>query len=100
MASLPIRYRPEAAEELRDALLWYRSKDARVADRFGEELLTRLDEVADSPNHWPLQRDGTRQIHLAPFSYLLIVRELKRSLEVVAIAHTSRRSGYWRKRLS
>ena len=99
MASLTIRYHPQAADELDEALQWYGERDLKAAERFGELYLRMLQEASSSPQHWPLQRDGTRQIHLRPFSYYLIVREIKDHLEVVAVAHTSRRPRYWKSRL-
>lgn len=101
MASLPIRYRPAAVSELDDALAWYASKAGeRVADEFRQAVRAKLEEAAQSPHHWPLRRDGTRLIQVHPYSYYLVVREISGTLELVAIAHTSRRPGYWKGRLS
>jgi plasmid stabilization system protein ParE len=99
MASLPVRYPPLAANELAEVLDWYARRDPAVAARFSELYIDKLKEAARSPQHWPLQPDGTRQIHLRPFPYVLIVRERSGCLEVVAIAHASRRPGYWTDRL-
>ena len=99
MASLAIRYLPPASDELEEAITWYAARDQAAAENFGSELLAKLGEAAKAPHHWPLDRDGTRQILLRPFSYYLVVRESRGALEVVAVAHTSRRPGYWRKRL-
>jgi toxin ParE1/3/4 len=99
MGSLKVRYHPEAAKELAEAIDWYAARDPRVAERFGDLYVEKLREVLKSPRRWARHRDGTRQVYLRPFSYLLIVRELGEALQVVAVAHTSRRQGYWRKRL-
>lgn len=99
MASLPTRYHPEAAQELADALDGYATRDSKVADRFGQLVLKRLDEAAKSLRRWAMHRDGTRHIYLSPYSYELIVREKSGMLDVIAVAHTSRRPGYWRDRL-
>lgn len=99
MASLPIRYRKAALEELSDAIAWYGERNEKVANRLRDVVRAKLREVAQSPNHWPLNRDGTRQIYLGSFPYLLIVREIQGTLELVAFAHASREPGYWRKRL-
>jgi plasmid stabilization system protein ParE len=99
MASLKVKYRPEASRELAEALEWYGERDPRVGERFGDVYIKKLDEAATKPGRWPKHRDGTRHIQLHPFPYLLIVRELGDVLQVVAVSHTSRRPRYWRNRL-
>ncbi|MEX2176854.1 MAG: type II toxin-antitoxin system RelE/ParE family toxin [Pirellulaceae bacterium] len=91
--------RPAAVDELREAVEWYSTRSAKAADDLCRRLKQKLDQAAKSLHHWPPRRDGTRQIHLRPFPYLLVVREVKGTLEVVAFAHTSRDLGYWRGRL-
>jgi len=34
-----IEFHPRAAEELRQALIWYRAKSLRAADRFLEQVI-------------------------------------------------------------
>jgi toxin ParE1/3/4 len=99
MASLAIRYLPPAGDELEEAVNWYAARDPATAEKFSRVFLAKLNEAAKAPHHWPLDRYGTRRIHLRPFSYYLVIREFRGALEVVAVAHTSRRPGYWRKRL-
>jgi len=99
MASLAIRYLPPASDELEEAVNWYASRNLVAAEKFSRVFLAKLNEVAKKPQHWPVDTDGTRQIHLRPFSYYLVVREIRGVLEVVAVAHTSREPGYWRNRL-
>lgn len=99
MASLPIGYHPEATEELSEALDWYAQRDPRIADRFGRLYLRKLNEAAKRPGRWARHRDGTRHVLLSRFPYQLIVREKRGVLELIAVAQTSRRPGYWRHRL-
>ena len=99
MASLPIKYRTAALDELSEAIAWYGERDEKVANKLRDVVRAKLREVAQSPNHWPLKPDRTRQIFLGSFPYLLIVRETQGELELVAFAHASRKPGYWRNRL-
>src|SRR5947207_3218399 len=99
MASLRVEYHSEAKKELAAAIQWYAEKDAALAERFSDVYVQQLIAVARSPQRWARHRGGTRHVLLRPFSYCLIVREFGDALEVVAVAHTSRRPGYWRKRL-
>lgn len=99
MASLKTRFRPAAVEELREAVEWYSKRNAKAADVFCRIVRDKLEEAAKNPQHWPKQRDGTRHILFKQYPYHLIVRDSDEVLEVFAVAHTSRRPGYWRKRL-
>jgi plasmid stabilization system protein ParE len=99
MASLAIRYLPPASDELEAAIDWYEARSPASAAKFSRIFLKKLMEAAAHPHHWALERDGTRHILLHPFSYYIVVRELVGILEVVAVSHTSRKPGYWRKRL-
>jgi toxin ParE1/3/4 len=78
---------------------WYGARSVKAANDLRRLVRQKLSEAAQSPRHWPLRRDGTREIHLKPFSYSLVFRELTGAIEVLAFAHTSRRPGYWRNRL-
>ena len=99
MASLSIRFRPEAVEELRKAIEWYRSRSLDAANKLAVNVKRKLTEAAKAPHHWPLRRDGTRHIRIPSFPYVLIVCEHHETQHLIAFAHTSRRPGYWRKRL-
>lgn len=44
-------------------------------------------------------REVIRRLPLRHFPFLLIYREHAEHLEIVALAHTSRRPGYWRDRV-
>lgn len=94
MARLPIRYHRAAVDEIDDTTQRYALESAEAANRFRKILRDKIAEARQFPRHWPLHEDGTRQIHTAPFSYILVDREFKEFLEIVALAHTSRLPGY------
>ncbi|HEY2411124.1 MAG TPA: hypothetical protein VGI40_02720 [Pirellulaceae bacterium] len=100
MASLPIRYRPAAIDELADAVGWYAKSDGRVANEFRLIVKRKLHEAAANLRRWPIEADGTRFILLGKYPYFLVVREIHATLELLAVAHTSREPGYWRDRLN
>jgi plasmid stabilization system protein ParE len=94
-----VKYHATAKKELAAALRWYAERDPVVAERFSNHYLNKLDKVMRFPGLWAVQRDGTRHVYLRPYSYYLVVRDKQDSLQIVAVAHTSRRWRYWRKRL-
>jgi len=86
-------------DELDDAIESYSRHSPEIADQFRQLVRAKIAEARHAPHHWPQQDDGTRLIHLAPFSYMLVVRAFKGFLEILAVAHTSREPGYWSDRL-
>jgi len=99
MARSSIRHHPSAADELQEAADWYDQRNSQAGGRFVAEVKAKLLEITSTPHRWPREKDGTRQALLRPFKYKIVFRENKGVIEIIAYAHTSRRPGYWRKRL-
>ncbi len=88
-----------AAREYRLARDWYAARSADVAERFRAAVDRAVDRV--STKRAMLARLGTsyRWVRVKRFPYVLIFREVSPDLvRIVAVAHTSRRPGYWRRR--
>jgi plasmid stabilization system protein ParE len=99
MARYSIRHHPAAVDELEEAADWYNARDPQAATDFISKIKAKLQEIAASPNRWPLEKDGTRQALLRPFPYKIVFRPRVGTMEIIAYAHTSRRQRYWRNRL-
>lgn len=95
-----VRLSPEAEEELLAAATWY--EDKRVG--LGVDLVARVDaalnQIAESPESCSLWRPDRpyRQKVLARFPYVIFFVYTPDVVEVLAIAHSRRRPGYWRAR--
>jgi hypothetical protein len=63
------------------------------------ELDHAIAQIESGPQQWPPYLHGTRFYKLRRFPYLAVFRETPTNVQIVAIAHSSRRPGYWRKRL-
>jgi toxin ParE1/3/4 len=79
---------------------WYlvRSSDAALA--FDAEVDRALANIASAPNRWAAGPHSTRRYLLRRFPYILIYRERTGNVQIVAVAHTSRKPGYWKKRIN
>jgi toxin ParE1/3/4 len=95
-----IKHDPLAVDELQEAADWYESQSAGAGARFTAAVKAKLLQIASSPRRWAVEKDGTRHALLRPFQYMIVFRQQKDVIVVIAYAHTSRRPGYWRKRLS
>ncbi len=99
----PLRVTESAAAELADAVRWHEKKrPGRGTDLHG--LVTEaFDFIAEHPNTGSPVSGATglsvRRCLIPRFPYQVVFYAAANELVVVAIAHTSRRPGYWRSRL-
>jgi plasmid stabilization system protein ParE len=88
-----------AAQELRAADSWYRKREAAVAGRFLNAVGAAAVRIGEDPDSLPIERRHFRSVRVRRFPYRLIFERYgaDRAL-VIAVAHTSRRPGYWLRR--
>jgi toxin ParE1/3/4 len=100
---VPIRdvtFHDEAGADYDSAFDWYVDRSANAAVRFDEVVQQALLDIARAPQRWPRGSYGTRRFLLRGFPYLLIYQETSaETIQILAVAHTSRRPGYWKERL-
>ena len=89
---------PAAVNEARNAYRWYRRRSPQAASRFQAALEAALEQIAQSPDRYPVYLHGTRFRLLRRFPYIVVYRQLADRLQVVAVAHGRRRPGYWKRR--
>jgi plasmid stabilization system protein ParE len=90
----------EAAAEYDAAFDWYLARSPDAALKLDKELDRALSEIAQSPRRWTSGPYGTRRFLLRKFPFLLIYRERAgEEVQIVAVAHTSRKPGYWKERI-
>lgn len=88
-----------AAREYRSARDWYRVRSREVAQRFALAVDRAANRIATSAESLPAATGTYRYARVDRFPYVLIFRRVdERVAMVVAVAHTSRRPGYWRRR--
>src|SRR4051812_12772924 len=99
MPSATVTFHRLAAQEFRQARSWYARRSRAAAHRFIQAMDAALEQLADDPERWPLYDDRHRWVKTKKFPYLLIYRRTGEDrLTVVAVAHTRRRPGYWKRR--
>jgi plasmid stabilization system protein ParE len=101
----PTRYHPAARDELRAAIRYaeadHPGRGVRLEAAVNHVLL-RLGRFPRSAPRWP-QLQGPFEIRRALVKrhpYLVVYALLPAQLVIIAVAHTSRRPGYWRQRLT
>jgi hypothetical protein len=99
MASASIVFHRLAAREYRAARDWYRERSENVATNFRIAVDRAVARIVQDADALPSLAKNYRYVRVARFPYLLIFRSHDiESVMIYAVAHTSRRPGYWRRR--
>jgi plasmid stabilization system protein ParE len=87
-----------AEAELQDAAAWYDERSPGLGLRFVHAVRKKADEIVEAPERWAAAR-GSRRTLMGRFPYALVYRLISDDeIEIVAVAHLKRRSGYWTRR--
>ena len=95
---MKVQFHPDATIELIEAAHFYEKRQ----EGLGERLLNAVEEaiafIRRHPTIWRPDESGRRNYRVRRFPYLIIYKIKNNSIYILAIAHTSRRPGYWKKR--
>lgn len=95
-----LRSHPGATRDFNLALDWYVAEAGRTAAaRFVEEVDHIRSLIVDNPRIGTPAKLETRRFAFKRFPYTLIYRVRGDTVEILALAHHSRRPDYWVKRL-
>ena len=99
MGSSEIIWHPEALREAREARDWYLERSPLAARGFVHALESAVSRVRENPDRW-LPRARRCREHIFPnrYPYTLVYRYDGRCVNVIAVAHQSRRPDYWTER--
>ncbi len=98
MARPTLEFHPLAVEEARAAREWYAERSPTIAHDFVAELDRAMEQIVEAPDRWPTYSHGTRRYLLHRFPYMVVYRERKSVIQVIAVAHGRRKPGYWEAR--
>jgi plasmid stabilization system protein ParE len=93
-----VELHPQAIEDIRFARDWYSARNTEAADAFFRELEAAVAAIAEGPERWPPYIHHTRRYLLRRFPFSVVYRETASSIQIVAIAHSKRRPGFWQAR--
>jgi hypothetical protein len=99
-----LRSHPEADAEAESVAAWYEDRQDGLGRDFLAELERTFTLISESPGPWPLwpglpESLGIRRFLMARFPYGIAYDFSGDDIIVYAVAHLSRRPGYWRDRL-
>jgi toxin ParE1/3/4 len=97
----PITYHPEARAEADESAAFYHVREPQAARDFIDDLAFVQAEIECAPDRWPFEI-GTQiqRIHFPHFPFTVFYQDDLHEVYILAVAHTSRRPGYWKKRIA
>lgn len=91
-----ISFNSEALAEAEEATRWYRDNGGTSPSRaFTQELRRVVKLAAEQSGMGVPGQHGTARLYFKRFPYALVFRIQESSVRVIAVAHQSRRPGYW-----
>jgi toxin ParE1/3/4 len=96
--SLPVEFRPDAAEEYVAATAWYEAQRAGLGREFVEAIDTAIAGAVASPELYREVHEDVRRVPVKRFPYLVFYRVLEDRLRVIAVLHGHRDPATWRDR--
>ncbi len=95
---MALRFHREADEELAEARAWYEARSEVAAQAFALEIDHAIEHIMEAPLRYPSGRRGERKFIMDRFPYTILYRVRDDHIFITAVAHQSRRPGYWRHR--
>lgn len=95
---MKVEFHPEAEMELIEAAAYYETKVGGLGKRFGREVERTIGLLFGHPEIGAAVDAELRRFALDRFPYTVIYSTTAETFYVLAVAHQSRRPGYWRSR--
>lgn len=96
---LSYEYHPEAQAEYLAEVEYDSKLSAELGLRFVREVESAIERARLFPEAWTPIPGGLRRIKPRRFPHSIVYEVMSDRLFIWAVAHTSRKPGYWRERL-
>ena len=91
-------FHPAARHELFKYQRWYLERSESAAAGFEHEIDHAVSRISEAPLRYPVTFRNRRRFVLLKYPFDLIYRILEAEVEIIAVAHHSRRPHYWARR--
>lgn len=97
----PLKISEPASAELAEAVRWYEERRTGWGQRLFDAIAATAAVIEAHPEAGSSRPSvqAVRQLKVRGFPYAIVYRLRPRDSYIVAVAHTSRRPGYWKDRV-
>ena len=93
-----VRYSSAAEEEFAESALYYLEESPQAAFDFDEMIDDAISSIAKSPELYPIYEKDIRVKVVDTFPFSIFYRIKDEEVQILSIAHQSRKPGYWSER--
>jgi plasmid stabilization system protein ParE len=90
-----IRFCYEAVNDIEEAIDWYLPRSLDAAEKFNRAIFNVLREIESDPTRYAKIHLDYQYARVVGFPYICIFRQNADHIQILAIAHTSRKERYW-----
>lgn len=90
-----LQFHPETQQDFVEVIDWYAERSPNVARAFQETVKSAGLAISKGPVVWPAYLSGTWRYILKRFPFAVVFRLTDKQIQLIAVAHGSRRPDYW-----
>jgi len=94
-----VRYTSAAEEEFAESALYYLEESPQSALNFEKKIDKTISLIAEAPNRYPIYESDIRVKVVDTFPFSIYYRVRTGEIQILSIAHQSRKPRYWSKRI-
>lgn len=94
-----VRILAQAQAEIAEAFDWYLARSSEASAAFLSELDVAVQQIAESPEHFPVIRGRLRRVLLQRFPYAVYYKVYATGISVVGVIHGRRHPNTWLRRV-
>jgi len=95
---MKLRFHPEAALELEEAVIYYEERQTGLGKRLNLEIKSTVQLIAAHSQAWIIIEHNIRRILVRRFPYGLLYSVVNDEIYIVAVMHLNREPNYWKNR--
>ena len=93
-----IKFHPLATDEFKESAKFYESRRTGLGKRSIDAVEKTLALIRTNPPIGKIDQEGNRRFRVKKFPFLIIYKVREGKIFVLAVAHTSKKPGYWKDR--
>jgi toxin ParE1/3/4 len=92
-------FHPDAGLEFREAAAFYEARQVGLGAAFTKEIETAIERILAAPERFRFIEQDVRRCLTRTFPYGVLYTVERDLVIIVAVAHGSRKPGYWQERM-